>query len=245
MSLLLMQGTPMSYKSAISRLVKLTPALCAMVFIPLSIVPFGADAAQPVTGLTYDGDHDVLVFPSCDLAVRYNNKTFVPVKAKLQDTASSAFLKIAPDKAVKIWEDYDSAKMTAAPEQILIEGYDVSKIGSFGSSRFSKEFMAANRVREVQFTNERIARETGLSPSAFTGITAVKPFEIAPKSGETPYFLYVIQTPEHLTIYARKMRAASRTFDLDPAVIVTQLQVRGTKDCVSNVKLDEPKVVAQ
>lgn len=240
----------MSYKSARPRLVKLAPALLAMALVSLAIVqsaivPQGAGAAQPVTGLTYDGDHDVIVFPTCDLAVRYNSKTFVPVKAKLQDTTSSAFLKIAPDKAVKIWEDYDSAKMTAAPEQILIEVYDVGKIGSFGSSRFSKEFMAANRVREVQFTNERIAKETGLSASAFTGITAVKPFEIAPKSGEAPFYLYVIQTPEHLTIYARKMRAASRSFDLDPAVIVTQLQVRGTKDCVSNVKLDEPKVVAQ
>lgn len=240
----------MSYKSAKSRLVKLGPALFAMAMVPLSVfsfslASFSASAAQPVTGLTYDGDHDVIVLPTCDLAVRYNNKTFLPVKAKLQDATSSAFLKIAPDKAVKIWEDYDSAKMTAAPEQILIEAYDVGKIGSFGSSRFSKEFMAANRVREVQFTNERIAKETGLSLSAFTGITAVKPFEVAPKSGETPYYLYVIQTPEHLTIYARKMRAGSRSFELDPAVIVTQLQVRGTKDCVSNVKLDEQKVVAQ
>ncbi|MDP3506636.1 MAG: hypothetical protein Q8T09_01475 [Candidatus Melainabacteria bacterium] len=235
----------MSYKSAKLRLVKLVPALLAMSLVFLATFPLGAGAAQPVTGLTYDGDHDVIVFPTCDLAVRYNSKTFVPVKAKLQDTSSSAFLKISPDKAVKIWEDYDSAKMTAAPEQILIEVYDVGKIGSFGSSRFSKEFMAANRVREVQFTNERIAKETGLSASAFTGITAVKPFEIAPKSGEAPFYLYVIQTPEHLTIYARKMRAASRSFDLDPAVIVTQLQVRGTKDCVSNVKLEEPKVVAQ
>ena len=234
----------MSYKSVKSSFVKLAPALFAMAIAPLSVVPLSAGAAQPVSGLTYDGDHDVIVFPSCDLAVRYNNKTFVPVKAKLQDATSSAFLKIAPDKAVKIWEDYDSAKMTAAPEQILIEAYDVGKIGSFGSSRFSKEFMAANRVREVQFTNERIAKETGLSASSFTGITAVKPFEIAPKSGETPYYLYVIQTPEHLTIYARKMRAASRSFEFDPAVIVTQLQVRGSKDCVGNVKLDD-QVVAQ
>lgn len=240
----------MSYKSAKFsfaidgwaefNLAKLAPALIA-----LALIPFSASAALAEPGLSSDGDHDVIVFPTCDLAVRYNNKTFVPVKAKLQDATSSAFLKIAPDKSIKIWEDYDSAKMTAGPEQIFIEAYDVGKIGSFGSSRFNKDFMAANRVREVQFNNERIAKETGLSAGSFSGITAVKPFEVTPKSGETPYYLYVIQTPEHLTIYARKMRSASRTFDLDPAVIITQLQVRGTKDCVGNIKLDEPKVVAQ
>lgn len=230
----------MSYKLSKYTVAKLAPALFA-----LAIGSLNPCAALAEPGLSFDSDHDVIVFPACDLAVRYNNKTFVPVKAKLQDSASSAFLKIAPDKSIKIWEDYDSAKMSAGPEQILIEAYDVGKIGSFGSSRFNKDFVAANRIREVQFNNERIAKETGLSAGSFTGITAVKPFEVTPKSGETPYYLYVIQTPEHLTIYARKMRSASRTFDLDPAVIITQLQVRGSKDCVANVKLDEQKPVAQ
>jgi len=234
----------MSYVKAPRRLASLLlgPCLIALASVLQLAQPF---AARAESGLSYDGDHDVVILPKCDVAVRFNNKTFVPVKAKLLDASASAFLKIPPDQSIRIWEDYESAKMAAIPEQILVQVYDVSKVGAFSSSRFNKDFVAANRVREVQFTNERVAKETGLSESAFSGITAVKSFEVTPKSGETPYYLYAIQTPEHLTMFARKMRATSRTFDLDPAVIVTQIRVRGVKDCVGNVKLEETPVLTQ
>ncbi|HMP53693.1 MAG TPA: hypothetical protein PKD05_19250, partial [Candidatus Melainabacteria bacterium] len=39
-------------------------------------MPIGALAE----GLAFDDDHDLLVLPGCKLAIRYNNKTFVPVK---------------------------------------------------------------------------------------------------------------------------------------------------------------------
>jgi hypothetical protein len=224
----------MSHKKAPFSMTRLVlPVLAALtIFAPLP--------AKAEPGLAFDSDHDVIVLDGCDVAVRYNNKSFVPVKAKLLDTSSPAFLKTAPEKAIKIWEDYESAKMGGAPEQIFIESYDIGKIGAFGTSRFNKDFMANNRVREVQFTNERVGKETGLSESSFIGITAVKAFEVAPKSGEAPYYVYAIQTPDRLTVFARKMRATSRSFDLDPAVIVTQLRVRGSKDCQANIKLDAP-----
>ncbi len=232
----------MSCKNAQQRLASLFLVPCFVTAL-LNLNPTLPAQAEP--GLAYDSDHDVVILPKCDVAIRFNNKTFVPVKTKLLDAAAPAFLKIAPDQSIRIFEDYESAKMAAAPEQILVQAYDIGKIGAFSSSRFNKDFAAGNRIREVQFTNERVAKETGLSESSFSGITAVKAFEVAPKSGETPYYLYAIQTPEHLTMFARKMRATSRTFDLDPAVIVTQIRVRGTKDCIGNVKLEEPATATQ
>ncbi len=198
-------------------------------------------------GFAYDSDHDVLILPDCEVAIRYNNKTFVPVKAISMLDVPTFFLKEKPLKAFKIFEDYSSAGMKSAPEQIVVESYDVGKIGAFGASRFNKDFMTKNRVREVQFTNERVARETGLSDTAFIGITAVKSYEVASKNGETPYYLHVFQTPTHLTLFARSMRSTSREFDLDPAVIVTQFRVTNTANCVGNIRLDEQgqKVVAQ
>ncbi|HMX47552.1 MAG TPA: hypothetical protein PKC93_16465 [Candidatus Obscuribacter sp.] len=204
-------------------------ALSASLALPLSAL------AEP--GLSYDHEHDVLVLPGCDLAVRYNNKTFVPVRAKLLGDSYINFLKIRPEKAVKIYEDYESAGMKTAPEQILLESYDAAKVGTFSFSRFNKAFLDTARVREVQFTNERVAKETGLTPGAFHGIASLKSFEVVPKSGETPYYLFVMVSPPHLNIFVRKMRATSRTFDFDPAVIVAQLRVVNTQDSQPNVEL--------
>ncbi len=204
-------------------------ALSAFLSMPLSVL------AEP--GLSYDHEHDVLVLPGCDLAVRYNNKTFVPVRAKLLGEGHTNFLKIKPEKAVKIYEDYESAGMKTAPEQILLESYDAAKVGTFSFSRFNKAFLDTARVREVQFTNERVAKETGLTEGAFHGIASLKSFEVVPKSGETPYYLFVMVSPPHLNIFVRKMRATSRTFDFDPAVIVAQLRVVNTQDSQPNVDL--------
>lgn len=196
-----------------------------------------APSANAEPGLSYDNDHDVIVLPDCDLAIRYNHKTFVPVKAKLITQDHVSFLKVPPEKVVKIFEDYESAGMKTAPEQILLESYDVGKIGTFAFNRFNKPFLDTARVREVQFTNERVAKETGLSETSFHAITALKSFEVVPKSGETTYYLFVMVTPPRLNIFVRKMRGTSRTFDYDPAVIVPQLRVVNTKDCIANVDL--------
>ena len=171
------------------------------------------------------------------LAIRYNSKTFVPVKAVTTADGTDFFLKEKPIRAFKIYEDYSSAGMKAAPEQIIVEIYDVSKIGAFGTSRFNKTFMGNNRVREVQFTNERVGKEIGLSDTAFTGITAVKSYEVVGKNGATPVYLYVMQTPKHMICFARTMRGTSREFDLDPAVIVTQMRVNNAGNSVGNIQL--------
>ncbi len=233
------------------RIAKTLKSLALSAFLALSVgsicVLHGTLPAFADPGFAFDSDHDVLILPDCEVAIRYNNKTFVPVKVVSMLDAPSFFLKEKPVKAFKIFEDYASAGMKAAPEQIIIESYDVGKIGAFGASRFNKDFVTKNRVREVQFTNERVAKETGLSDTAFIGITAVKSYEIAGKNGETPYYLHVFQTPTHLTCFARLMRSNSREFDLDPAVIVTQLRVTNTANCVGNIRLDDQgqKVINQ
>jgi hypothetical protein len=223
--------------------VKALKSVALSTFLTLSLLSLCilncVQIAHADPGFAYDTDHDVLILPDCEVAIRYNNKTFVPVKVVSTLDAPAFWLKEKPLEAFKIFEDYASVGMKAAPEQIVVESYDVGKIGAFGASRFNKDFLTKNRVREVQFTNERVGKETGLSGTAFIGITAVKSFEVASKNGETPYYLHVFQTPTHLTLFARRMRSTSREFDLDPAVIVTQFRVNNTADCVGNIKLDD------
>jgi hypothetical protein len=219
-------------------------SLALILGVSLSNISLLSAPAFAEPGLAYDSDHDVLALPDCDLAIRYNSKTFVPVKAVTTADGTDFFLKEKPIRAFKIYEDYSSAGMKAAPEQIIVEIYDVSKIGAFGTSRFNKTFMGNNRVREVQFTNERVGKEIGLTDTAFTGITAVKSYEVVGKNGATPVYLYVMQTPKHMICFARTMRGTSREFDLDPAVIVTQMRVNNAGNSVGNIQLPDPTPAA-
>lgn len=203
-------------------------------------------AALADAGFGFDSDHNAIVLSDCDLALRYNNKTFVPVKATLLEASAPAFLKVAPIKSIRIYEDLESAGLKTAPEQIFVQVYEVGKIGAFGASRFAKDFMDNNRVREVQLTRERVSKETGLAASSFVGITSVKSYEIAPRSGSSPYYLHVFQTPERLTLFARRMRndVDSRSSDFDAVNIVTQLRVRNTADCSGNIQFDSKGTAA-
>lgn len=214
----------------------LTTALAAGLFL------VSPSASLADAGFGFDKDHDVLVLPECDVAIRYNNKSFVPVKVLVLDPEKSSVLKVPAIKSIRIYEDLESAGMKTSPEQIFIQTYEVGKIGAFGASRFAKEFMDLNRVREVQLTRERVSKETGLASSSYVGITSVKSYEIAPKSGAAAYYLHVFQTPEKLTLFSRRMRndVDGRSSDFDSVNIVTQLRVRNSGDCQGNVKLDDP-----
>ena len=98
-----------------------------------------AQLALADPGFAYDTDHDVLMLHDCEVAIRYNNKTFVPVKVVSTLDGPNFFLKEPPVKAFRIFEDYEAAGMKSAPEQIIVESYDVGKIGAFGTSRFNKD----------------------------------------------------------------------------------------------------------
>lgn len=212
---------------ATSKTSRLVSGLLSLLVAVSGVSTLGAVIASPAHAqgaLAYDADHDLLVLPDSDVAVRFNNKTFVPVKVQFMPADYTGFMKVSPTKAVRIYEDFASANMKNPPEQIYVESYDVGKIGASGISRFSKDLMANNRVREVQFTNPRVGKEVGLADNAFIGINSVKSYEVAPKNGETPFYLYVILTGPKMTVYARKMRGTNGTFENDPAVIVTQVQ---------------------
>lgn len=178
--------------------------------------------------LVSDKEHDVVVLPDCDMAVRYNNKSFVPIKAELR--ASDYFLKEVPVKSLVLAE-----AMPSGPERIFIECYDTGKVGAFGGSRFSKDFVAGNKIKEVTFPNDRVAKETGFD--GFGSVDSVKIFEVTPKGGDSAYFLFGFQHGKHLTLFARKMRPGTKGFDNDPVAIVTKIQLAPTAGSTANVEV--------
>lgn len=195
-----------------------------------------APALVLAQGLSFDSDHDVLTIPTCEVAVRYNNKTFVPVKATTNQVENGLYLARPVQKSIRLVEDFSGVSVSQSPEQIFVECYEAAKIGPLGTSRFSKDFLKDNKMREVTVTSDRVAKETGLPVTAVTSLKSVKCYEVTPKSGGTVYNLFALQHGEFLTMFARQMRSGT-DFRNDPPQIVAEMRFGKTEDSRSNVKL--------
>lgn len=210
-----------------------------------SLFSFGALAAFVVVssatpanaqGLNFDQEHDVLVLPNCQVALKYNNKTFVPVKASSVGDAGGFFLSRPVEKSIRLTEDYSGTHVSQSPEQIFVECYDPGKIGGMGSNRFSKDFLKDHKVKEITMTSDKVAKETGLPLAAVQSLKAVKTYEVASANGGN-YNLFVLQHDQYMTLFARQMRSGKSELNNDPSVIVTEIQFGPTDQSKGNVQL--------
>jgi len=196
-------------------------------------------------GLMFDAEHDVFVLPPQELSVRYNNKTFAPVKATTYSTDTLHFLERPLLAAVKLSEDFTNMSIAQSPETVVVECYDSGAIGPLGTNRFSKDFLKVNHVRIVSYPNDKISRETGMPVSALQSMKSVMVFEVKPKAGEEAYNLFALQHDNHMTFFARRMRSGRADVKNDPPVIITEMRVGSTKDSKANVDLTPAKTASE
>lgn len=212
----------------------------ALVALSISVSIFGTclSPASAVPNLSYDSEHDVVALSDCEVAMKYNNKTFVPVKVITRDTKSGIVLHKPADKCFLITEDFAANNMNSTGEQILIESYDRNAIGPIGSNRFSKTFLDGNKIREVTYTSDRIAKETGYPRDAFNLLDSTKCYEVSPKSGASRYNLFIFTYGKHVTLFARQMRPDTKGgFDDNPPNIVVDLRLGPIGSTKANVNL--------
>ncbi len=188
--------------------------------------------------LSFDTDHDVFVLPENELTVRYNNKTFAPVRVVRTDKVEPHFLTRPVLVALKISEDFSKMNIAQTPETITIECYNSGLIGPMGTSRFNKEFLKGRSIREVSYSMDRIARETGFPLNAVQAMKSVMVFEVKPKGGEEPYNLFAFQHNDHLTMFSRQMRSGRADIKNDPPVIIVDLRAGSTKGSLFNVDVN-------
>lgn len=193
-------------------------------------------SAAPTLG--FDSDHDVVAVPNAEVALKYNNKTFVPVKTITRDTKSGIVLHKPADKCFLVVEDFAANNVPGTGEQILIESYDRDAIGPIGGNRFSKTFLDANKIKEITFTPDRIAKETGYPRESFSLLSSTKCFEVTPKSGASKYNLFIFTYGNHVTLFARQLRGDVKGgFDDNPPNIVVDLRLGPTGSTKANVDL--------
>lgn len=195
--------------------------------------------------LSFDSDHDVFVLPENELTVRYNNKTFAPVKVERTDKVDPHFLTRPVLVALKISEDFSKMTISQTPETITIECYDPGLIGPMGTSRINKAFLKDRSVREVSYSMDRIARESGFPLTALQAMKSVMVFEVKPKGGEEAYNLFAFQHNNHLTMFSRQMRSGRADIKNDPPVIIVDLRAGPTKGSIANVNVSATQPAAQ
>ncbi|MBX3149763.1 hypothetical protein KF728_06445 [Candidatus Obscuribacterales bacterium] len=209
------------------------PILAALASIYLLA---GVSAPALAEGLFYDAEHDVFVLPTNELTVRYNSKTFAPVKATKYGDDAVHFLQYPLLTGVKIEEDFSKMNISQSPESIQIECYDSGPIGPMGTNRISKDFLKENKVTQVSYNHEKIAKETGMPVSALRAMKAILIFEVKPKSGAEAYNLFAFQHDGHTTMFARRMRSGRADVKNDPPVIIVDMRLGSIKDSKANVE---------
>jgi hypothetical protein len=209
------------------------PILAALTSIYLLA---GVSAPASAEGLFYDAEHDVFVLPTNELSVRYNSKTFAPVKATKYGDDAVHFLQYPLLTGVKIEEDFSKMNISQSPESIQIECYDSGPIGPMGTNRISKEFLKENKVTQVSYNHEKISKETGMPVSALRAMKAILIFEVKPKSGADAYNLFAFQHDGHTTMFARRMRSGRADVKNDPPVIIVDMRLGAVKDSKANVE---------
>jgi len=212
----------------------------ALLALSISVSIWGTcvSPALAVPTLAFDNDHDLIALSDCEVALKYNNKTFVPVKVITRDTKSGIVLNKPADKCFLVTEDFAGSNVNGNAEQILIETYDRDAIGPIGSNRFSKTFLDGNKVREITFTPDRIAKETGYPRESFSLLSSTKCYEVTPKSGASKYNMFIFTYGKHVTLFARQLRGDVKGgFDDNPPNIVVDLRLGPTGSTKGNVNL--------
>ncbi|MCB9469387.1 MAG: hypothetical protein H6677_14015 [Candidatus Obscuribacterales bacterium] len=206
----------------------------------LIMVAMAMPIAVLAEGLAFDDDHDLLVLPGCKLALRYNNKTFVPVKvAPFCKQEEGYFLGQEPTQSFQIEEQYSAQmKGNTRGERIVVECYDTGKLGRISTGRLKKEFTKNNKVKEINLTYDRIIKETGATKSGLENLRSLVVFEVSPGDGSSKYRLFAFQHENILTMYARRMRPNSNGFDDQAPVIVSQLSFQLEPDLKGNVQVE-------
>lgn len=207
--------------------------------LSFSLLAFSTSPAALAEGLSFDNEHDLVVLRNCKLAVRYNNKTFVPVKVAKFSPEEGYFMDAVPVKSFQIKEDYSAnMKGNTKGERIIVECYKVGKLGRVSKGRLKKEFTKNNKVKEINLTYDRIAKETGATKTGLGSLRSVDVFEVRPGDGSQKYRLFAFQYDKILTLYARRMRPNTLGFDDAAPVIVSQLSFQLEPDLEGNVKVE-------
>lgn len=216
-------------------------------FAATIIAMSSAVVAQPALAdaLSFDSDHDVFVLPDNELTVRYNNKTFAPVKVVRTDNVEPHILTRPVLAALKISEDFSKMTISQTPETITIECYNPGEIGPMGTSRINKEWLKGKGLRQVSYPMDRVAKETGFPLGALQAMKSVMIFEVKPKGGEDSYNLFAFQHNDKLTMFSRQMRSGRADIKNDPPVIVLDLRAGSTKGSIANVNVSPPPAAAQ
>ncbi len=116
---------------------------------------------KQIPSLKADADHDVIVIKEADLAIRFKNKTYVPVQVFINDPSKAWFHK-NPLRSLQIYEDHSAVSTLRPPATVIIECSD-KKPSSYGVHSLFNSSIAQNKnFEEVAITLNELCKDLGL-----------------------------------------------------------------------------------
>ena len=180
-------------------------------FRPISSPPPAPSRLIRIEPLTADPDHDVLVLAECDLAVRYNKRTFVPVTVFVNSKGEERegyYFRADPIRSIQIYEDYsavDAALGPGGPARIGIECFSAGIIGEANpTTLFSPMFTRLNTLEATTTDKNVFCATIGLERVSCEQIAVFKKFLATGQ--DVTYNMYAWETSDFSYILADKGR---------------------------------------
>ena len=184
-----------------------------------------------------DADHDVVVFPESDLAVRFNKKATpdIPVTLFLHEEGQ-AYFRGNLLRSFMIYEDFSgvSGKDSMVATWIIVECSENKNVPESIPPKelFSKALLEkVVDVEESHAEPEELCRRVGLDPASCQQITDIRKFRMEGKKTGTKYDIFFWRTTKYAYFFTR--RDAQNKLQV-------QMQINSLAPSVSSINLDDP-----
>ena len=201
----------------------------------------GAGPLTPgATPLGADADHEVVVVPDCDVAVRYpkhSSPYTVPVRLYVNTRQEQYYFHAHPRRSLQIYEDRSAIRMRddGGPAKIGMECFDPRGAAGTGRAWLSPRLVGRRIVTQHQRDSASFCQAGGVGAATCGQIRAYSEFNLtdpenAPHSADI--LVWVWRTRDLVYIVASKN---------NPKRIAVQIQLNALAPSVPSVNFDDPQ----
>lgn len=208
---------------------------------PLPIVgtAAGATPTSEAMPLMADADHEVVVVPDCDVAIRYPKRSRsygVPVRLYVNVREDQYYFHAHPRRSLQVYEDFSAIRLAGGgPAKIGMECFDPRAIAGTGRTWLSPRLIGHKIVAQRQIDRASFCQAVGVQDATCGQIHAYSQFTLTDPHTDAhslDILVWVWRTRDLVYIFASKN---------NPQRLAVQVQRNSLAPSVPSVNFDDPQ----
>lgn len=222
--------------------------VCAVVLVlvpSFTLLPTVGRAAGAqvleATPLVADVDHEVVVVPDCDAAIRYPKRSSpyygIPIRLYVNTSKEQYYFHAHPRRSLQVYEDLSAIRMKdyGGPAKVGMECFDPRAAAGTGRTWLSPRLIGRSIVAQRQIDRASFCQSVEVQAAACGQIQAYSQFTLTdPLAGphSVDVLVWVWRTRDLVYIFASKN---------NPQHLAVQVQINSLAPSVPSVNLDDPQ----